>query len=111
MPTVFDTIFTRILGNDEANGLRDALKLSRAGDFCVGYLNLRGWRQIDETYTCLSECYKPTRKSRSDNVFNQVIFSDENLILPLSVRRERKEAEAEADLSHQTGELPLKAEL
>ena len=47
MPTVFDNIGTRFLENEEFNGLKDALKVARRGDFCVGYFNLRGWRCID----------------------------------------------------------------
>lgn len=48
MPTVFDNIDTPFLENDDQNGLKDALKLARRGDFCVGYFNLRGWRCIDK---------------------------------------------------------------
>lgn len=47
MPTVFDNIDTPFLENEGENGLKDALKVSRRGDFCVGYFNLRGWRCID----------------------------------------------------------------
>ena len=48
MPTIFDNIVTEFLENAAKNGLRDALKLSQRGDFCVGYFNLRGWRHIDD---------------------------------------------------------------
>ncbi len=48
MPTVFDNIELPFLENDPAIGLKDALKLARRGDFCVGYFNLRGWRCIDD---------------------------------------------------------------
>jgi len=48
MPTIFDNITTEFLENAVKNGLRDALKLAKKGDFCVGYFNLRGWRHIDD---------------------------------------------------------------
>ena len=48
MPTIFDNIETEFLENAAHNGLRDALKVARRGDFCVGYFNLRGWRHIDD---------------------------------------------------------------
>lgn len=48
MPTIFDNIDTPFLENPQGNGLRDALKLARSGDFCVGYFNLRGWSRIDD---------------------------------------------------------------
>src|SRR5436189_27787 len=41
MPTIFDNIETEFLENAAHNGLRDALKVARRGDFCVGYFNLR----------------------------------------------------------------------
>jgi superfamily II DNA or RNA helicase len=47
MPTVFDNIDTPFLEGVDGNGLKNALKLARRGDFCVGYFNLRGWRCID----------------------------------------------------------------
>ncbi len=47
MPNIFDNIGADFLENEFGNGLKDALRLARRGDFCVGYFNLRGWRCID----------------------------------------------------------------
>ncbi len=41
MPKIFDNIENQLI-----KGLKDTLEVSNKSDFCVGYFNLRGWKQV-----------------------------------------------------------------
>ncbi len=49
MPIIYDNITTKL-----TDGLKQTLKISQRTDFCVGYFNLRGWKEIADTIDTLS---------------------------------------------------------
>ena len=51
MPKIFDNIALYLLPD-----LREAIKVAYRADFCVGYLNLRGWKAIGDYIENWSGC-------------------------------------------------------
>ncbi len=49
MPKIYDNI-----ENQLSNGLAETLNLSKRGDFCVGYFNLRGWYEVADKIDAFS---------------------------------------------------------
>lgn len=54
MPKIYDNI-----KNHLTKGLNETLKLSQRTDFCVGYFNLRGWKEVAESIDNLSGAIVP----------------------------------------------------
>jgi len=65
MPTIYDNVDVPFLENAQGNGLKDALRISQKGDFCVGYFNLRGWKAIDSVVESWPRTDKPKKGVRS----------------------------------------------
>jgi len=58
MPKIYDNI-----ENHLTQGLNETLEVSLRTDFCVGYFNLRGWKEVAEKIDSLA----------GSNVFRHVI--------------------------------------
>ncbi len=59
MPKIYDNIENRL-----SAGLTETLRLSKRGDFCVGYFNLRGWHELADNIELLAGM-PVTEKKRS----------------------------------------------
>lgn len=96
MPRVFDNIEQTLLP-----ALRETLKVSEKADFCVGYFNLRGWKQVDSYIESLpdgNECCRllvGMQKLPQDELRDLFSFSDESKTIDAQavVRLKRKAAE------------------
>jgi hypothetical protein len=74
----------------------------------VGLKDINDPESVNQAYTRLSEYYEPWRRAHTGNVFDKVYFQDKpGVASPLRVLRDEKEAEAEKQLFHLSGQLPL----
>lgn len=75
MPVIFDNIENHLI-----QGLKDSLEVSKRADFCVGYLNLRGWKQLAKYVESLdsaedSRCRLLVEMQKPDEELVQEYFS------------------------------------
>jgi len=80
LPRIFDNIDQQLLP-----ALRETLELSSRADFCVGYFNLRGWKEIDsyieswaggDSHYC--RLLVGMAKLQQDELFSALSFSRRN---------------------------------
>lgn len=80
MPKIYDNI-----ENQFSAGLIETLKLSKRGDFCVGYFNLRGWHEIADHVDSLTGM-PVIEKDTSVQRYCRILVGMQ--ILPLEVLKE-----------------------
>jgi hypothetical protein len=88
MPRIFDNIDKELLP-----ALRASLQVSNSADFCVGYFNLRGWRQVAD----LIAAYPGTEPSRCRLLVGMQKLPQDALREGPSVRRRRATGERRRD--------------
>ena len=81
MPIIFDNI-----ENILKEGLNRTLSNSKRADFCIGYFNLRGWRQLYEQVDKLSGDYLPEECDDDNKYFCRLLIGMQRL--PIEILEE-----------------------